>query len=85
MSEIYEYVPLYYPTPTQVRFYDGNNPNEIVWHGGIAYQDFIICGCCGLVFPIQEVIDDAEKDGVHWDDAVVELEWFDIEDAIKGE
>ena len=85
MEQKYEYTPLYYGTPCQVRFYDGNNPDDITWHGGIAYQDYIICGCCGLVLPIQEVIDDAVVCGVHWDEAIVELEWVDIsKDIIKG-
>jgi hypothetical protein len=53
--------------------------------GGIAYHDEIICGCCGAVLSIQEVIDDAVEAGIHWDDAIVELEWIDIEEAIRGE
>ena len=84
MESTYEYTPLYYGTPCQVRFYDGNNPDEVVWHGGIAYQDYIICGCCGLVLPIQEVIDDGVACGLHWDDVIVELEWLDVSEAIRG-
>ena len=84
MEEKYEYTPLYYGTPCQVRFYDGLNPAEVVWHGGIAYQDYIICGCCGMVLPIQEVIDDGVACGLHWDDVIVELEWLDVSEAIRG-
>lgn len=84
MESTYEYTPLYYGTPCQVRFYDGLNPAEVVWHGGIAYQDYIICGCCGMVLPIQEVIDDGVARGLHWDDVIVELEWLDISEAIQG-
>ncbi len=53
--------------------------------GGIAYKDEIICGCCGVVLSIDELIKDAEKAGVHWDDAIIELEWIGIEEAIRGE
>lgn len=84
MESTYEYTPLYYGTPCQVRFYDGLNPAEVVWHGGIAYQDYIICGCCGMVLPIQEVIDDGVACGLHWDDVIVELEWLDVSEAIRG-
>jgi hypothetical protein len=34
---------------------------------------------------IDGVIKDAEKAGVHWDDAIIELEWIDISENIKGE
>ena len=34
---------------------------------------------------IQDIIDDAEKYNIHWDEAIVELEWIDIEEAIRGE
>ena len=81
MTNNYEYTSLYYETPVQVKFY--TTDNEI--RGGIAYHDFIICGCCGLIFPIQEIVDDAKKDGIHFDDAIVEMEWVDIEDGILGE
>lgn len=53
--------------------------------GGIAYHDEIICGCCGAVLSIQDVIDDAAECGIHWDDAIIELEWIDISESIKGE
>ena len=34
---------------------------------------------------IDDIIKDAEKYNIHWDDAVVELEWIDIDKAITGE
>ena len=43
----------YYDAPTQVRFYSKNIGCYI---GGIAYKDKIICGCCGYVFEIEDVI-----------------------------
>jgi hypothetical protein len=81
----YEYTPLYYGTPCQVRFVDCGDPNKIIACYGIAYKDEIICGCCGAILSIDGVIKDAEKAGVHWDDAIIELEWIDISENIKGE
>ena len=85
MKGSYEYTPLYYGTPCQVRFVDSGDPNNITICGGIAYKDEIICGCCGVVLSIDRIIKDAEKAGVHWDDAIIELEWANISENIKGE
>ena len=82
MSEKYEYTPLYYGTPCQVRFY---NAAEGEYRGGIAYHDFIICGCCGSKMQTDEIVQDAVRAGVHWDNAVIEYgEWLNIELAIRG-
>ncbi len=75
----YEYTELYYATPCQVRFYDAENGE---FCGGIALQDFVISGMEGDIIPIEKIIRLAEEDGIHWDDAVVELEWVDIEELI---
>jgi hypothetical protein len=56
-----------------------------MWRGGIAYHDFIICGCCGAIMPIEDIIEEANEFGVHFDDAIKELEWIDISDEIAGE
>ena len=82
MQKNYEYTPLYYKTPCQVRFYDAYDGE---WRGGIAYQDFIVCGCCGAIMPIEDIIEDAKQCMLHFDKAIVELEWIDISDEIKGE
>ena len=37
---------IFYEEPTQVVFWDETLEE---WVGGIVYQDFIICGCCGGV------------------------------------
>lgn len=82
---VYEYTPLYYGTPCQVRFVDCGDPNNITASYGIAYKDEIICGCCGAILSIDGIIKDAEKAGVHWDDAIIELEWINISESITGE
>ena len=84
-KELYEYTPLYYGTPCQVRFIDCGDPDNITICGGIAYKDEIICGCCGAILSIDEIIKDAEEAGYHWDNAIIELEWIDIDEAIRGE
>ena len=71
----------YFDKPTQVVFADPDNPGE--WLSGIAYRDEIICGCCGGVFSIDEVIEMAREDGVNC--AIHEYrEWNDIADEIVG-
>lgn len=85
MSKDYEYTPLYYGTPCQVRFIDFGDPNNPTTCGGIAYKDEIICGCCGVILSIQDIIDDAAKAGIHFDDAIIELDWIDIEKTIRGD
>ena len=81
MEAKYEYTPLYYGTPCQVKFYDAFAKE---YCGGIAIHDTVICGDCGAVLLIEDIIKGAESVGVHWDDAIVELEWIDISDIIKG-
>ena len=71
----------YFDEPTQVVFVDPDNPGE--WLAGIAYRDEVICGCCGGVFNIDDVIEMATEDGVHC--AIYEYpEWNDIADEIVG-
>ena len=75
----YSYTPLYYGTPCQVKYWDADNGE---YFGGIALHDFIIDGLTGDILITDKVVKRAAADGVHWDDAVIELEWLDISDAI---
>ena len=68
----------YYTSPCQVRFYDG-----FEYVGGIAYLDYIICGCCGGIFYIKDVIEMAKDSDYTEDDAIIELEWQNIEEEIR--
>ena len=71
----------YFDRPTQVVFADPDNSGE--WLSGIAYRDEIICGCCGGVFSINDVIEMAREDNVNC--AIHEYhEWNDIADEIVG-
>ena len=63
--------------PVQVMFYDGENMSA-----GILFGEQIICGCCGGVFDVYDVVTMAQDDGV---DAIKMFEvWADISDEIKG-
>ena len=42
----------YFEVPTQVAYWDEDH-----YVGGIAYHDMIICGCCGGLMEIKEVIE----------------------------
>lgn len=45
---------LTFDTPVQVAFHSENDDSDVV-NGGIAHGDYIICGCCGGVVPMDEV------------------------------
>ena len=75
----YEYCPLYYATPCQVRFY---HPSRLCYEGGIAIHNMVISGVDGEIFIADHIVSSAAAHKVHWDDAVVELAWLDISEAI---
>ena len=52
----------YFDIPKQVIFADPDNAGE--WIVGIAYKDEIICACCGGIFNISDVVEQAQEDGV---------------------
>lgn len=71
----------YFDRPAQVVFADPDNPGE--WIVGIAYKSEIICGCCGGIFNIDEVIDAATEEGVKC--AIYDYpDWNDIASEITG-
>ena len=86
------YEPKHFEFPKQVKFLDmgDTGQNEPVWHGGIAIDDTIICGCCGMCFAIEEIFADWNEYGKaeHPDiEAPIEIydEWVDISNEIKGD
>ena len=71
----------YFETPAQVVFHDPDNPGS--WLSGIAYRDVIICGCCGGVFEIADVVDCAKEDAIK--NAIHKYyDWTDLADEITG-
>ena len=72
----------YFDRPKQVIFVDPDNAGE--WIVGIAYKDEIICACCGGIFDIDDVIDQATADGVM--NPIYSYEdWNDISYEITGD
>lgn len=50
----------YYDRPTQVMFIEEedllkNSPDHCTYYEGIAYQNYIICKCCGAVLDLNEM------------------------------
>lgn len=64
--------------PHQVMFYDGEN-----MCAGILFQNHILCGCCGGVFHVDEVVENAREDGQV--SVRVFDTWVDISDEIMGD
>ena len=63
--------------PVQVMFYDGE-----AMSAGILLGEQIVCGCCGGIFDVYDVVTMAQDDGV---DAIRLFDtWVDISDEIKG-
>ena len=70
----------YFDKPTQVMF---NDPESGEWDAGIAYRDEIICGCCGGIFEISEVIENANARNIEC--AIYSYySWTDLECEIIG-
>ena len=70
-----------FSTPKQVMFVDTDNIGE--WLTGIAYNDVIICACCGGVFEIDEICELATMAGIQ-EPIYSYDEWNDISDDIYG-
>ena len=71
---------MYFNKPTQLMFWDSDSGTYL---GGIGYRDEIICGCCGGVFEIEEIIEDAKNDGVA---PIIPYElWVDLVSEIAGD
>lgn len=69
----------FYDTPTQVNFWDLNGDRYV---GGIAYRDEIICGCCGAIFEIAEIYEEARADGKKDFEAIIPVEWIDFSEIM---
>lgn len=64
----------FYDAPTQVKFIETTDATDDPrWNGGIAYQDYVICGECGGIIDLEDIAN------------IVELPWVDITDGIVGD
>ena len=63
----------FYEIPTQVKF---KEETEADWSGGIAFEDKVICMCCGGIELIEDII---ELGG-----DIVEFDWLDLSKEIMG-
>lgn len=64
----------FYDAPTQVKFIETTDATDDPrWIGGIAYQDYVICGECGGIIELEDISD------------IIELPWVDITDGIGGD
>lgn len=69
----------YFQIPTQVKFWDVDGDHYV---GGIAYHDYIICGCCGGLIPIQEVFEFTPEEVTP---IIAMDDWTDISFCIANE
>lgn len=64
----------FYDVPTQVKFIETTDVvDDPHWIGGIAYQNYVICGECGGVVDLEDIAD------------IEEFPWCDISDEIIGD
>lgn len=64
----------FYEKPMQVAFIEKGDDADNSVNYGIAFQDTVICACCGGVFELAEVVIVKEFD---W--------WVSFKDEIKGD
>ena len=77
----YVYTPLWYSGLVQVKYYCAN---ERKYKAGIACNDRVIDAATGETYKIDNLIKAAADDGVFWDDAIIELSWNDLSEAIMS-
>jgi hypothetical protein len=66
-------------TAQQVKFWDGEG-----WCAGILIGRRIICACCGGIFDVDEILENAREDGI--ENPIVPFNtWVDISDEIWGD
>ena len=64
----------FYEVPTQVKFIENADVvDDPRWIGGIAYQDYVICGECGGIIELEDIAE------------IIELPWVDITYDIIGD
>ena len=66
---------MFFERPTQVKFWDADNER---WVGGIGYRGEVICGCCGGIFEVSDLLENNPN-------GIVRLPWIDINEEIRGD
>lgn len=84
----------YYEMPTMVKFLDpyyelmaGETEKDRPWLAGIAFGEYVICGCCGGLMELSELFEFAAGDEEYepFDLQFEEMSWIDIKEAIIGD
>ena len=84
----------YYEKPTMVKFLDpyyelmvGETEKDRPWLAGIAFGEYVICGCCGELMELSELFEFAAGDEEYepFDLQFEEMSWIDIKEAIIGD
>ena len=63
----------------QVKFWDGEN-----WCAGFMVGRRIVCGCCGGIFDVDEILENGREEGCENPIHVFQT-WVDVSDEIWGE
>lgn len=79
MEQEYEYTPLYYEHPVQVKYYD---PQHLRHREGIAFHNYIVRALDGYAFKIDDIIESGQCENLYEDFCIVEQDWLNFEPAI---
>lgn len=63
----------------QVKFWDEEN-----WCAGFMVGRRLVCGCCGGIFDVDEVLENGREEGVE-NPIVIFHTWVDVSDEIWGD
>ena len=63
----------------QVKFWDGEN-----WCAGFMVGRRLMCGCCGGIFDVDEVLENGREEGIDNPIHVFQT-WVDVSDEIWGD
>ena len=74
---------VYFLQPTQVMYFDYREEDEPRTLTGIAFRQEIICGCCGGIIDIDELVEAGKREG-HNKVVFPYNTWEDISEAIDG-
>ena len=63
----------------QVKFWDGEN-----WCAGFMVGRRLVCGCCGGIFDVDEILSEGREEGL--ENPIVVLDtWVDVSNEIWGD